>query len=178
MSIQQSVTEVKDFFTTKQAAELLGLTEYTIRKKIRNNEIKAIPGSNVREGYKIEKESLLEYAKKNNVSPFKELSPFQLAFALNPVVGAGVGIYSLIKSIGFIGNSDNNTIKDKERIYKLGIQRLDKEIEGLNLQIEALNLEDKSVENEKLILEKKIKINELEQKIKEIEIERAMDLTP
>ena len=190
MSNQMSTLKDKDYLTTKEAANILGVTEYTVRKKIRNNEIKAIPGATVREGYKIDKDSLIEYAKENKVNGFctgstgltgpagiagSALTPFQIGLVTNPLFAAGVGIYGLLNKIGIIGDDDNDTIKDKKRLYELGIQRIEIEIEGLNLQIKALELEDKTVENEKKILEKKIRINELEQKKKEIEIEQEMD---
>ena len=47
--------------TVAEAAKVLGLTEYTVRKKIRDGDIKAIKGSSDREGYKIPLDELMRY---------------------------------------------------------------------------------------------------------------------
>lgn len=168
-----------EFYTTKEAADILGLTEYTIRKKIRNKEIKATPGASVREGYKIDKESLFDFASRNKIAIAA------IGAGLAATVGApfvapfvvGSGIVGLVAGLGLLDNEKDKgtSIKGKKELYDLGIQRLETEIEGLNLQIEALELDGDSDDNKKNIIQLKIRINELKMKIQEIKMQKEID---
>lgn len=51
----------KNFYTTKDAAALLNISEYTVRKKIRDGEIKASGGKS----YRISRDDLEEYMRNN-----------------------------------------------------------------------------------------------------------------
>ena len=164
-----------EFYTTKEAADILGLTEYTIRKKIRNNEIKATTGASVREGYKIDKESLFDFASRNKIAIAA------IGAGLAATVGApfvvGSGIVGLVAGLGLLNDEKDKgtSIKGKKELYDLGIQRLETEIEGLNLQIEALELDGDSDDNKKNIIQLKIRINELKMKIQEIKMQKEID---
>ena len=56
-AVSKVLSKDKNFYTTKEVAELLKISEYTVRKKIRDGEIKAEPGK----AYRIRKEDLEEY---------------------------------------------------------------------------------------------------------------------
>ena len=55
-------------YTVTEAAKVLGLTEYTARKKIRDGNIKAIKGSSDREGYRIPFDELMRYTENHGLS--------------------------------------------------------------------------------------------------------------
>ncbi len=61
LAISKILSKDKNFYTTKEVAELLKISEYTVRKKIREGEIKAEPGK----AYRISKDDLEEYIKNN-----------------------------------------------------------------------------------------------------------------
>ena len=50
----------KEYYTTEDAAKISGLSDYTVRKKIRDGELRA-EGEGNRSGYRIRKEDLLEF---------------------------------------------------------------------------------------------------------------------
>ena len=57
LAVSKLLSKDKNFYTIKEVAELLKISEYTLRKKIRDGEIKAEPGK----AYRISKEDLEEY---------------------------------------------------------------------------------------------------------------------
>ena len=59
--VVSKLSKDKNFYTTKEVAELLKMSEYTVRKKIRNGEIKAERGK----AHRISKDDLEEYIKNN-----------------------------------------------------------------------------------------------------------------
>lgn len=61
-AVSKVLSKDKNFYTTKEVAELLKISEYTVRKKIRDGEIKAEPGK----AYRIRKEDLEEYMRDNS----------------------------------------------------------------------------------------------------------------
>ena len=50
----------KEYYTTEEVAKISGLSDYTVRKKIREGELRA-EGEGTRSGYRIRKENLLEF---------------------------------------------------------------------------------------------------------------------
>lgn len=50
----------KEYYTTEEVAKISGLSDYTVRKKIREGELRA-EGEGTRSGYRIRKEDLLEF---------------------------------------------------------------------------------------------------------------------
>ena len=50
----------KEYYTTEEVAKISGLSDYTVRKKIREGELSA-EGEGTRSGYRIRKEDLLEF---------------------------------------------------------------------------------------------------------------------
>lgn len=61
----------KNFYTTKDVAALLNISEYTVRKKIRDGELKAEAGKS----YRISKDALEEYIKNNAAGNIESVSP-------------------------------------------------------------------------------------------------------
>ena len=61
LAVSKMLSKDKTFYTTKEVAELLKTSEYAIRKKIREGEIKAEAGK----AYRITKEALEEYIENN-----------------------------------------------------------------------------------------------------------------
>lgn len=60
-AVSKMLSKDKNFYTTKEVADLLKMSEYTVRKKIRNGEIKAERGK----AHIINKEDLADYIKNN-----------------------------------------------------------------------------------------------------------------
>ena len=165
---------MSDFLTTKEVATLLGLSEYTVRKKIREGEIKAIEPSSSREGWKIDKKSLYEYEKNNKKSMFGNVLYRTIAGAgagllarsvlpgigipLAVAAGAGAAVASIMSSEK---DSDGKDVKMTEAMYNLEIERVDNDIKAIELQIERQKLEEDSVENKRIILDLELQITNL-----------------
>ena len=144
----------KEYYTTKDVAELFGLTEYTIRKKIREHELDAIPGASVREGYRITKDAVIEYAAKNKIP---------LSVTAKKI---GEEVIAQFTPAVVINSS----------ILELAIKRLHTEIDGLNLRIRALQLEDELRERDKKkrLLNLQIQINDLEGEIQVLKLHKEL----
>lgn len=168
--------EEKDQYTTREVADLLNLSEYTVRKKIRDQEINA-KGSSGRNGYRIDKEEVIKYANKHKISllPMAAMA----ATVMSPVLGISLGaIASLGGFLSSVFTSvDNKKVDDDKKIelYDMAIERIKKDIDGLKMKIEALQLEaDDSIKCKKDILHLKMLINEKEGNIQEIEIQKKL----
>ncbi len=96
----QTVAEDK-FYTVSEAAYILSLSEYTVRQKIKEGEIKAIKGKSDREGYKIRQEDLMNYLQKRGKKKNKNWISLAAASALPIIAGAA----SVIGSAGIVGDS-------------------------------------------------------------------------
>lgn len=60
---------VKDTLTTDEAMMVLGMSKPTILKKMKYEKVLPYSGQGGRHGYRIRKEDIAEYAKKNNITP-------------------------------------------------------------------------------------------------------------
>ncbi|MBQ6776108.1 MAG: helix-turn-helix domain-containing protein [Synergistaceae bacterium] len=169
-----------DFFTVAEAAKILGLTEYTVRKKIRDGDIHAIKGASDREGYKIPREALMEYAQGDKRSGLSGIladvvgSPAGLgiAAAVPFVAGLGLGLGAL----GAAAGTSKRNNADYRKIRDLSIESLQDEIEATQYYIQAMELDDNpSKEDQKKILEAKAKIKTLERQIKEIKLKFELE---
>lgn len=60
---------VKDTLTTDEAMAVLGMSKPTILKKMKEEKVLPYSGPGGRLGYRIRKEDIAEYAKKNNITP-------------------------------------------------------------------------------------------------------------
>lgn len=79
LAVSKILSKDKNFYTTKEVAELLKISEYTVRKKIREGEIQAEPGKS----YRISKDALEEYLENNLPT---ELLDLDNAESLNPEI--------------------------------------------------------------------------------------------
>ena len=98
----------KEYYTTEEVAKISGLSDYTVRKKIREGELRA-EGEGTRSGYRIRKEDLLEFLFKqrtftrNYEKAAKTWSEKEFATRISALrtVGLGLGAaYALGKVAG------------------------------------------------------------------------------
>ncbi|MBQ7197174.1 MAG: helix-turn-helix domain-containing protein [Synergistaceae bacterium] len=160
------------YYTVADVAKILGLTEYTVRKKIREGQLDALKGASDRDGYKIPVEALTKY-----LSEEKHIGISDLGFAALPVIaGVGLGIAGLIGGM-VRSNAKSKNKKDLKKIRDLSIESLRDEIEATQYYIQALELDGEEItkENQKRILESKAKIKTLERQIKEIQIKYELE---
>ena len=163
--------EIK-FYTVTEAAKILGLTEYTVRKKIRDGDLKGVKESD-REGYRIPYEELIRYAQENRRSGIGKDFGLGIAAAALPFV-AGFGVATALSSLLNKGSKEKIFT---EKIRNLSIESLRDEIEATQYYIQALEIDGDKItkEDKKRVLEAKAKIKFLERQIKEIEIKYELD---
>ena len=188
----------KKLITVKEAAQILGVSEFTIRRMIQKNQLEAIMKSK-KQGYSISMESLISYAKehKSKVSAllFSAL-PLTNVPIINNVLETtlltyiydklGIDNDSLIKINNHL--PDNKMFEEEHKktlsnplIIDKIINRLKAEIDDLDVQIEyqQLKIAESETEEEKLseeknllqIKQKKAKINK---NIRDLELQRAI----
>ena len=135
--------------TVAEAAKVLGLTEYTVRKKIRDGDIKAIKGSS-------DLDELMRYAENHGHSEI---------FTGFGLIGdfLGAGLQKILDNLDSVKKKNPNYA----RIKDLTIASIQDEIEATEYHIQALELDgdDISREDRKKILDK----------IKEIELEYELN---
>ncbi|MBQ6774745.1 MAG: helix-turn-helix domain-containing protein [Synergistaceae bacterium] len=154
--------------TVAEAAKVLGLTEYTVRKKIRDGDIKAVKGTSDREGYRIPLDELMRYAESHGRSEI--FTGFGLI-----ADSLGAGLQKILDNLYSVDVKKKNP--NYEKIKTLTIASIQDEIEATEYHIQALELDgdDISKEDRKKILEANAKIKMLERKIKEIELEYELN---
>lgn len=154
-------TETK-FYTTKEAAEILNLTEYTVRKKIRNGDLKAETFQG-HSGYRIRHEVLRDYISRHHnlitLEKFISSAPenfshtigkFEEQLRQNPSVSLNV--------------NELKTLIEGKKI----------DLEGLQLQLRLLELDkDDSVEFQRKKISLEISINQLKAEIKALELVKS-----
>ena len=154
-------------FTVAEAATILNLTEYTVRKKIREGQIKAVQGSSDREGYRIPQEEITRYLQNGGRgATIPGVAGLGFVSYVMPSAGTfGLGVMPGILSAA-IGGSNQKKIRD------ITIGGLQDEIEAIQYLIQSLELdgENISINDKKKILEYKARIKLLERQIKEIEL--------
>lgn len=140
------------FYTTKDASEILGISEYTVRKKIREKNLKAevIPGKS---GFRIRKSDLEEYqGKKKNSEPVES----------QPESSFGDLTRQIIESI--LENPDMNELNSE--LLKNIIDGRQLDLKGLQLRLKRLELDaDDSIEFQKKKISLEIAINDLQAEI-------------
>lgn len=149
-------------YSTKDAANLLNISEYTVRKKIRDGEIKANLTSS-KTGYRIEKEELENYAAKTGnkviVDNSPEIQQENFSNTINEIEK-------------FIEKNPNVTINLDVVQNFIDGKKLD--LKGLKLRLEMLQLDynssDESIDFKRKKLALEIAINDLESEIKAAEI--------
>lgn len=190
---------LEDLLTVKDVAELTGMSEYTIRKKLREGEIEGELSSD-REGYRVSRESLAKYLQKaKKPLPAGLFSGSSAGFAAG-ISGSGAGFTSgglglgvSSGGLGFLGTLlelllevsgiasllENSTKamqsknENSEKILDLSTGSLEDQIEAIRYSIQALELKEGelSVEDKQKILAGKAQIKLLERQIKELKLQ-------
>ena len=147
------------FYTTKEVSEILGLTEYTVRKKIREGDIKAeiFPGH---AGYRVKHDALKDYLihHRGNALQEKMFPTAPESFTM--------AIQKLEEEI----NRNRDATVDPSVIQTF-IDGKKIDLEGLNLRLRLLELDDNATtdfQRKKLLLE--VAINQLQAEIKACEL--------
>lgn len=149
-------------YTTKEVADILGISEYTVRQKIRDDKIIAekIPGV---AGYRISSEALEDYISKKKRKP--NLQKMIQNSNMNN-----------IDKITDFNNKIENILDDSDEIYDIDLLKQLKNgketvLNGLKLRLQMLQLDkDDSNDYKKKELSLKISINDLETEIKAYDI--------
>ena len=157
-------SEDEIFYTTKEIARMLKITEYTVRKKIREGIIKAevIPG---KYGYRIRKSDLENYLTEKNTSGTNRnlKSGFDKEHRFENLLGK-------ISSIA-LNKSSNDIDTDNLKLLKEIIAGKETDLKGLKLRLQMLELDnEETVEFKKKRLSLEIAINDLEAEIKAFQI--------
>lgn len=133
----QPAVPVKEIFTTDEAMKVLGMSKPTILKKMKDGLI-PYEGSGGRGGFRIRREALEAYAKKNNIVP-------------NWVVETNQGI----------------DVPDKEELEEI-IKYKKLEKDELELELEELELlADDTIEHKRNVIQLKKKIKGIDKDIQE-----------
>ena len=147
-------------FTVQKVADLLGISEFTVRRRIKEGKLKAEIGSK-KQGYRVSLDSLMEYAKEQNLkigslwqqgaviggmasfgSRIVNSLPMVPAMAVGALAGVGIG-----KALGRIIGLNRDLSKDYEEEHNVEIDELndivvlDKIIERLNVELEDYDLQ-------------------------------------
>ena len=188
--------------TVEEAAKLLNLSPYTIRKKIREGEIEAPAPINDRTGYMIPVKSLEKYESERKwrkdaalvslIPGFAGIAAGTAMTGIGALVGAmsmtplgllAKGVSALVNDGIKDGNNDgrkdgNITGKaNKEEILNLSIGGLEDEIDIHDLAIQEIELkgDDLSTDDERKILMHKIEKKKLQQQIKAIKLQYELE---
>lgn len=155
-------------YTTKEAAELLNISEYTVRKKIREGEIIAetIPG---KAGYRITKDNLNAYINRKNKT-LKTTSAFN---------ESTTNVANFSSMISFFANNSDSDFEENAinpAILQSIIEGKMLDLESLKLQLKRLELDADDSENfQKQLLSMKIAIKNLEAEIKAYETMKLLN---
>ena len=147
------------FYTTKEVSEILGLTEYTVRKKIREGDIKAEIFSG-HAGYRVKHDVLKDYISQHRGNALQE-KMFQTAPESFTVA---------IQKLEEVINRNRDAAVDLRAIQTF-IDGKKIDLEGLNLRLRLLELDNNATadfQRKKLSLE--VAINKLQAEIKAFEL--------
>lgn len=156
-AVSKIISKDDVFYTTKDASEILGISEYTVRKKIREKDIRAevIPGKS---GFRIKKSDLEEYQgrKKNSKSADFEPEPQMEESNFASLTT------QLVESI--LSDSENGAVSQEFLQNVIEGRQLD--LKGLQLRMKQLELDaDDSIEFKRKKIALEIAINDLEAEI-------------
>ena len=158
------------FYTTKEASVLLDISEYTVRKKIRDGELKAevIPG---KAGYRINKTDLNDYLERRrrlksiDASDDKVEKIFLEKLAPPEEKNENVFVDSMMQLDKAVINNPNAK-KVSPELLRGVIAGKETDLKGLRLRLKMLELDDDdSIEFKKKKLQLEIDINDLEAEI-------------
>ena len=163
---KSKLSSEEEYLTTKDASKILQLTEYTVRKKIRDGELNAevIPG---KKGYRIKKFDLDNYKSRNQRSSQStqinsNITPNVTDIPFSQIIGAAAvwGITNINPDSEIDTSGIQNFIDGKKQ-----------DLKGLNLRKQKLLLQNDSSEKyEKAKLDLEIEISDLEAEIKAYEL--------
>lgn len=180
----------KKFFTVQEAADLLGISEISIRRRIQAGLIKAVIHSK-KQGYRIPKDSLIAYAKNQNskIGSFfsRGLSHFVPAFVATRSFPAGVtaGVLGAIFSSLFEDDHEPDektaTALNNPLIVQKLIELLNVELTDFDLKIEFQEFKLSQITNDsdlyalemETLFKLKYQKSDILKKIKELEIHKA-----
>lgn len=182
--------------TVREAAEQLGLSEYTIRKKIRDGELEGECQSN-RAGYQIPWESFRKYAERQD----RKLGSLWSRTALvaggtlvgrligGPVGGFVGGLVTGGAIFGIRGDGaekaapeldEIDELKDPKLLEKI-IERLNAEMEEISIRIEYADFRAKETEDPEerrvamqSLMELKLESARLNKQVKDLEIKKTL----
>ncbi len=191
------MTEQK-MLTVREVAEQLGLSEYTVRKKIRDGEIEGDRQSN-RAGYQIPWESFRKYAERQDKKVGSLWSKAALVAGSSLVgrlIGGPIGgfVGGLVTGGALFGMNGEKAeaqgaptdfeeldeLKDPELIEKI-IERLGAEMDDVSIRIEyaqfqadeAADAEEKKAAMQAL-MENKLEYARLNKQVKDLEIKKTL----
>ena len=191
------MTEQKTL-TVREVAEQLGLSEYTVRKKIRDGEIEGDRQSN-RAGYQIPWESFRKYAERQDKkvgSLWSKAAIVAGGSIVGRLIGGPIGgfVGGLVSGGALFGMNgdkaeaegvptdfeDLDELKDPELIEKI-IERLGAEMDEVNIRIEyaqyqadeAATPEEKKAAMQTL-MENKLEYSRLNKQAKDLEIKKTL----
>ena len=151
VAVSKLIAKDDVFYTTKDVSEILGISEYTVRKKIREKNLKAevVPG---KAGFRISKSDLEEYQGKKKPEPVETQSEPSFGDLTRQIVE------SVLKG------SDMDEL-DSELLKNI-ISGRQLDLKGLQLRLKRLELDaDDSIEFQKKKISLEIAINDLEAEI-------------
>lgn len=156
----------KDEYTTKEAADILGISEFTLRRKIRNKEINVIGKKG--KSYIIPKEEIEKFSKKKENVGLANLIIGATAFvAPRSLFSTFESTYmEKLKDI-FLGKYDNKDIEYCKILYK----SKQKDLNIVKLELEKLMLDkNDTIEYKKNELDLRIQIEAIEKELKIIKM--------
>ena len=190
------MTEQKTL-TVKEVAEQLGLSEYTVRKKIREGEIEGDRQSN-RAGYQIPWESFRKYAERQDKkvgSLWSKAAIVAGSSIVGRLIGGPIGgfVGGLVTGGALFMNGDKaeaegtptdfedlDELKDPELIEKI-IERLGAEMDEVNIRIEyaqyqvdAAATPEEKKEAMQSLMENKLEYSRLNKQVKDLEIKKTL----
>lgn len=155
-------TQKKNNYTTKEAAEILGISEYTVRKKIRDEELKAIkiPGE---AGYRISKEELERYSEKAGKSGITLKEASKSTEVHGSLFDKNIfGIYEILNS----PNETDITKEEKRKILEEYYKGKQNELKLIELKYKRFLLDKDEIDKEDEKSVKEFDKQELDYQIK------------
>jgi len=173
-------------FSVKETADMLGISEFTVRRRIQDGQLSALMDSK-KQGYRITEDSVKSFAEKQNLNVGSIWKKDILKFI--PVIGGVIAGMDMLNDLKYAqDNTFDNKYQDINDLDVLNaiVERKQAGIDAYNLQIEyqkfklaqaKLN-DDSQAENkiQELIFDLKANKSILEIEIKDLEIRKAIIL--
>lgn len=161
-------------FSVQEVADILGVSEITVRRRIQDGQLTAVINSR-KNGYRITEESLMNYAKSHKTN-FDSTIKKGLASVLVPTFN----FLPLIALAGFSPEKNENFLSDPVVIDKI-VQRLKVELEDFDSQIQTLQQKisktksdkQKTIDSEKIDRLKNEKIK-IKKELADLEIRKTI----